>query len=184
MNVDDIVFHEKQRFRQPWLWVLVVVPLVSIIPLMLFGIYEQLVAGRPFGDNPVSDRQLVLVTLLGIAVPLLILFLAWRAELDVRLTRDEIRARFRPFHRSDRVFPIAEVRSCEARDYAPIGEYGGWGIRMGGSRSWAYNVSGHRGVQLEFHDGRRLLLGSQRADELARAINAARAMQQRSESVT
>jgi len=151
---------------------------------MLFGLYQQLVLGKPFGDNPVGDRQLVIVSLIGLAVPLLILVLAWRAELDVQVTRNVIQARFRPFHRTARVFPIADVRSCEGRDYEPIGEFGGWGIRMGGSRSRAYNVSGHRGVQLEFIDGRRLLLGSQRADELAAVINAARVSRRHSHSAT
>ena len=52
---------------------------------------------------------------------------------------------------------------------AIIAEYGGWGVRMrrGGM---AYNVSGDRGVQLELMDGKRILIGSQRAGELADAI--------------
>jgi hypothetical protein len=39
-------------------------------------------------------------------------------------------------------------------------EYGGWGIKYG-KMGKAYNVSGNRGVQLEFTDGKRLLIGSQ-----------------------
>jgi hypothetical protein len=49
-------------------------------------------------------------------------------------------------------------------------EYGGWGVRCGRGGS-VFNVSGNRGVQLEFTDGRRLLIGSQQADELAASIN-------------
>jgi hypothetical protein len=36
----------------------------------------------------------------------------------------------------------------------------------------AYNVSGNQGVDLTLRDGRRVMLGSQRADELAAAIEA------------
>jgi hypothetical protein len=40
----------------------------------------------------------------------------------------------------------------------------------------AYNVRGDRGVQLVLRDGRRVLIGSQRADELAKAIAEAKAV--------
>jgi TATA-box binding protein (TBP) (component of TFIID and TFIIIB) len=49
-------------------------------------------------------------------------------------------------------------------------EYGGWGIKYG-RKGKAYNVSGNRGVQLVFKDGKQLLIGSQRAEELAEAIS-------------
>ena len=49
---------------------------------------------------------------------------------------------------------------------------GGWGFRWGSSGR-AYNLRGNRGVQLTLADGGRLLLGSQRADELAAAIEEA-----------
>jgi hypothetical protein len=38
----------------------------------------------------------------------------------------------------------------------------------------AYNVSGNRGVQLEFSNGKRLLIGSQRPEDLAAAISRAK----------
>ena len=34
----------------------------------------------------------------------------------------------------------------------------------------AYNVRGNKGVQLEFNDGKKVLIGSQRAKELEKAI--------------
>jgi hypothetical protein len=36
----------------------------------------------------------------------------------------------------------------------------------------AYNVSGNRGVEVELTDGRTVMVGSQRADELAGALRA------------
>ena len=66
-------------------------------------------------------------------------------------------------------------KSCEPRVYRPVLEYGGWGVRYTPfGRGWAYNVSGNRGVQLVMSSGRRALVGSQRPDDLAGAINAAR----------
>jgi hypothetical protein len=69
--------------------------------------------------------------------------------------------------------PFNQITRYEARRYRPILEYGGWGVRYGW-RSKAYNVRGNRGVQLELRDGQRLLIGSQRPEELARAIEVGR----------
>jgi hypothetical protein len=66
---------------------------------------------------------------------------------------------------------LAEIVHRETRTYRPILEYGGWGVRYSFVRKgWAYTVSGNRGVQLQLANGKRILVGSQRAEELARAI--------------
>jgi hypothetical protein len=49
-------------------------------------------------------------------------------------------------------------------------EYGGWGIKGWSRRRTAYSVSGNRGVELELSDGRHVLIGSNRADELAAVV--------------
>jgi hypothetical protein len=65
------------------------------------------------------------------------------------------------------------VRDVAAVTCHPITEYGGWGIRWT-LRGKAYNVSGRRGVRLDYENGKHLLIGSTRADELATAIHQAR----------
>jgi len=67
--------------------------------------------------------------------------------------------------------PLGEIRSAEAVTYNPLREYGGWGIRGFGDNR-ALNARGNRGVRLTLTDGRRLLVGSQRPDELATALRA------------
>ena len=66
-----------------------------------------------------------------------------------------------------------DIASAVADSYEPIPEYGGWGIR-GFGRSVALNARGNRGVRLTLHDGRRVLVGSQRPDDLAAALTAPR----------
>jgi hypothetical protein len=39
-----------------------------------------------------------------------------------------------------------------------------------GSDGWAYNISGNRGVRIDYKDGNRFLIGSQRPEELQQAI--------------
>ena len=64
------------------------------------------------------------------------------------------------------------ITSARAETYNPLGEYGGWGIKMG-STGVALNARGNRGVRLTLQDGRRVLVGSQRPEELAEALGAA-----------
>ncbi len=86
-----------------------------------------------------------------------------------------LRVRFFPFVRRD--IPLEDIIHWEARTYSPILEYGGWGIRTGLFRrggGGALNARGNRGVQLRFADGKDLLVGSQRPEELAAAITLAK----------
>lgn len=111
----------------------------------------------------------VLVTIVAAAA--LLVLLGSNLRTDVRT--DAVYVRYFPFHVKPRRLAYDEIRSCTPRTYDPIGEYGGWGLRgRGDDRAW--NMRGSQGVQLVFHDGRRLLLGSQRAEALAAAINAAK----------
>jgi len=66
---------------------------------------------------------------------------------------------------------LADIAAARADTYAPLAEYGGWGIR-GWGRNVALNARGDRGVRLMLTDGRRVLVGSQRAEELAAALGA------------
>ena len=99
---------------------------------------------------------------------LVYLFLAMRLVTEVR--GDGLHVRFFPFHLRPLVFRPGELRSWEAVTYSPLWEYGGWGIRYG-PKGKAYNVSGNRGVMLTFRDGRRHLVGSQKPEELAAALD-------------
>ena len=95
------------------------------------------------------------------------LFLASKLETVVK--RDGLFVRFYPFHLRQRKIPLEDVVNFRSVTYRPIWNYGGWGMRFArGGR--AYNVSGREGVRLEFNNGKHLLIGSQRSEELAAAI--------------
>lgn len=160
------VFQEVQKFTQPWLVVLV---------LALAGWAWFLVVSQLFFDWPaepgVAEKIIMAVVWLLVGVGLPALLLGSRLITEVR--PDGIYIRYIPFHRAYRRYAWEEIRESAARRYRPVREYGGWGIRgLGNNR--AYNVSGGMGLQLVFKNGRRLLIGSQRADELAAAVEAAR----------
>lgn len=147
-------FQEVQRFRQNRLVYLIGLGLVCGAG----GTVAAATAGGPVGPA----LPLILGIFAGVGA------LAWAGQLRIEVRDDALYARLFPLTRQHR-FSWSEIRSAEPVTYRPIRDYGGWGLRWG-REGKAYNVSGNRGVQLEFQDGRRLLLGSQRADELAAAI--------------
>lgn len=98
---------------------------------------------------------------------LVILLLAKTLRLVTEVRGDALYVRLYPF--PFRRIVLAEIANATVRRYRPILEYGGWGIRWG-VRGMAYNAYGDRGVQLVLTDGRRVLIGSQRSEELAAVI--------------
>lgn len=158
-------YREVQRFRQLWLWLLI----TAIFSISMWGFVQQIVLGRPFGQNPAPDAAMMIIALVfGVALPALFYF----TNLTTEVHSDGLYYRFFPFHWSFHRIPTECLVKYEVWSYRPIKDYGGWGIRYGrGSK--AYNVSGDRGVMLELSDGQRLLIGSQKPDDLVNAISLA-----------
>jgi len=157
--MSKILFKETQRFKQKWIIILISIPLL----ITLWGIIQQVILGEPFGNNPAPDW----VLLLSLFVPLLIIAFIFGLTLHTRIDRNGIYYRFAPVHRHERWIKWSEVKDAYVRKYQPIKEYGGWGFRRGRSGK-ALNTSGNMGLQIKFKDGKRLLLGTQKPEEIVR----------------
>jgi hypothetical protein len=165
-NASSFCFYQEvQRFRQPWLWLLI----AGIFGVTVWSFVQQIIMNRPFGQNTAPDTVIMIIAFaFGLAFPLLFLV----ANLTVEVRGDGLYYRFFPFHWSFHRIPVESLAEYEVQTYRPLRDYGGWGIRYGrGSK--AYNVSGDRGVMLVLSDGQRLLIGSQKPDDLANAISLA-----------
>lgn len=160
-----IAFREVQRFRQWWLWLII----LAVPGVCLYGVIQQIVFDEPFGNDPLSDGGLLVVTgVFGCGLPLF--FYAVNLTLEVR--EDGLFVRYFPFHLRFHRIAFDTIARVEALTYSPLKEFGGWGIRWG-KEGKVYSVSGDRGVRLEFKSGRKLLIGSRRAEEMAEAIGRA-----------
>ncbi|MFC1986549.1 DUF6141 family protein, partial [Chloroflexota bacterium] len=152
-------------FRQLWLWILILL----ISATTLWGMIQQLFLGKPFGNNPTPDIVLIIIVVIfGFGFP----YAFYKMNLTTEVRSDGIYYRFFPFHLSFHKIKLEDLVKYEVRTYNPIRDYGGWGIRWG-SKGKAYNVSGSRGVNLEYSDGKQLLIGSQKPEEFAEALDLA-----------
>jgi len=75
-----------------------------------------------------------------------------------------------------RVFrlPLGAVAEVKVHEFAPLREFGGYGIRWNG-KTMAYYFRGNRGVLLRTDAGKQYLIGSDRPERLAAVIEAGKA---------
>lgn len=159
------MYLEKQKFRQPWLLLLLVGPVLAVFSIFIFGFYKQIIQGQPFGDNPMSDSGLIVTSILVVLVLGSVMALFLFAELSIQIDREGVHYRFFPFHFKDHLIPREMIEKAEVVTYRPLRDYGGWGIRFG-SKGKAYNVRGNKGLQLSLRNGKQVLFGTQNEQEL------------------
>jgi hypothetical protein len=161
------LFHESQPFRVWWLWLILLIP----VAVSWWTFIVQIVLGTPVGNHPAPDIVTVMLWLLfGFGLPLF----AYYTRLITDVHADGVHLRFFPLY--SRTIALDDIVAYQARQYSPIREYGGWGIRYGERGNRAFIVGGTGGVELELADKTRVLIGSQRSEEFASAISAAKAL--------
>jgi hypothetical protein len=149
-------------------WLVFGAVLLTVDGLMAWGMVTQLALGNSWGDHAMPDVALGLLGGLVIGLSLVLAYALAALRLVIEVREDALYVRFAPF--VTRRIPFSQIVRTEARTYSPVFEYGGWGIRWMPGRGWAYNVSGNRGVQLELSGRKKLMLGTRRPEQLARAI--------------
>ncbi|MFC1726680.1 DUF6141 family protein [candidate division KSB1 bacterium] len=162
MDNSQIIFKESQKFDQWWLRTII----LAGSALVWWAFYNQIILEKPWGSNPGPDWLVIaLVLIIGIGLPLLF----FSIQLITIITADSIRIRFLPFQFKGRIIPVNEIERFEIRQYRPIFEYGGWGIKYGKS-GLAYNVKGKTGLQLYLKNDDKILIGTQKKDFLKMAM--------------
>lgn len=148
---DNPEFYEIQRFRQWWLWLI-------ILFVLGFSAYNSISNAEFF-----STTELII----SLAIPILIFFLFFIIKLETKIDALGIRVRLFPFHFQFKYFPWKSIEKAYIREYSPLMDYGGWGLRIVSfGRGKAYTVSGDLGLQLVFKDGKKLLIGTQKWVEI------------------
>jgi len=169
-----LLFREVQTWRATLFGPMLLVAGVGLVLGFGYAMFEQLILGKAVGERPAPD---LVLTVLGILMTVLgggLVFLVLRGALVTEVRTNALYVQHYPLTRLH-CFAYTDIEQYQGRTYRPIREYGGWGVRKGlFGRGKALNVSGNRGVQLVFRDGRKFLIGSRRADELARAIAVAK----------
>ena len=176
MNGSYSIFREVQKLRQWWVWGIV----LFVGAMAWYGGIQQIVLKKPFGSHPAPDAVMIMLwVIFGVLFP--VFFISLKLVTEVR--SDGLHIQFFPLLFHTQKIAFEEIESFEIRTYSALKEYGGYGIRYG-KNGKAYNISGSRGVQFQLHDGKGLLLGTQKPEELAAALESASGLRRKSSPET
>ena len=154
------LFREVQRFRQWFFWI----PVLVVTGVIWWQFWEQIIRQHPQGQQPIPDwAAWVLTIVFGLGFPAF----AAIVRLVTTVTPDSLTVGLAPFR--PKLIPLSTIATAMEREYSPMREFGGWGIRTS-REGRAYNAHGNMGVQLVLDDGSRILIGTQRPQELASAL--------------
>ncbi len=150
----QVLFQETQRFRQIWIWALILgISGVSLSSLFFLEDKPPL----NFGDIAFPIGMILLLNTL---------FLSF--TLTTRIEGDSLSYRFFPFTRW-RTFRFEEIETLDLVEYNGLWEYGGWGIKWNGD-SWSYTTGGKWGILVKTTN-KKFLLGTQKPEQVRQVID-------------
>jgi hypothetical protein len=162
-----LLFEEKQRYTQWWLWLIIISTAAMVIGMFVYAMYFQLVLGNPWGDNPMSNDALIANSLFIITAMVVMLLIFFNSVLEVVVDRTSVSYRYFPLIRKWRRIERETIQGFEKKTYY----LKGYGIKRDLRGNRAVNVKGNIGVEITMLDGKRLLIGTQKAEEFMDALN-------------
>jgi hypothetical protein len=164
MPRDAVLFSEIQTLRNWHARILLAFPPAALVFIAL----RQTVWHKPWGNPPMSNGGVVFLAILLTAV----YFRLVTVKLVTVVRAGEIEVGLRGLWKRRRI-PLAQVRSADPVTYDAARDFGGYGIRTG-SRGAGYVARGNRAVELTTTADRKILIGTQDPETLARKIREAR----------
>lgn len=146
---NEILFEEEQKFKQWWLWTLILV----VNGFLIYNLFNNVI----LKDKDVTFSIITLIIGLSISI------FFYNIKLKTKIFKDRIEILLLPF-RIHKTFIFKNMKKIEVVKYNPILEYGGWGIRLG-----AYTISGNKGIKM-YYDKDVILIGTQKSEELTKTI--------------
>jgi len=123
------------------------------------------------GPGQMSVGVAAFCLLLGLGLPGAIYGLM--GQLRTRVTAEGIQIFWGFLNVVKKSIPFEQIEKAEPVTYSPMGEFGGWGIRMGGNKKKAWTVRGNRALLLHLKDGTRFYLGSDRPERILQWVTPA-----------
>lgn len=164
MNTPE--FKETQRVKSWWKWAL----LFAVNIFFAYAVVRQNFLNNPIGKPIFTNTELSLISF----IPLTLLVFTYSIRLETYISSKGISYSFSPFQRNTIFVEWEELSNVYLRKYNTIMEFGGRGVLTGSSKLGKVlntSASSDIGLQLEFKDGRLLLIGTARPDELKKVLD-------------
>lgn len=155
-------FKEDMKYKHK----LVFIFLAAMMGFFVYAIVQQVMLGRPFGDIPVSNEGLFLMS--GMMGLVLLLFLNMRLKLVVNV--EGIHFKYFPFHFSERSILWDDIEEANVITEGVLLKMGGHGVRKGWNKS-AYSIGSDAALEVVLHTGKRVYISTRRPDVLRSILN-------------
>lgn len=144
------LFQENQRFNQWWLWVLLIIS--SGAPAII--LYKE------FTNNSLTSGSLSALIILFLVIVLFVVL-----NMKTTITQKSIQLVYFPF-----VWKTINIDNIASMEVINYGFVGGWGIRLWTSYGTVYNVRGNKGLHIKLKNGKQLVIGTQKPEELENVV--------------
>jgi len=171
---EGLEFQESQRFNQWWIIPVVMFPInVMFISMCIY----QLTTGKPVGDKPMTDTELIIVTILFFLFSVILGVVFFFMRLDTVINEDGVYERMFPFQLNFRFTPWDNIMDAGVMKKNLIEKYRysrGWGIRRGFRKKY-YDTGGNYVLKLTlknnnkiltFTSNKKIFIGTQKPEEL------------------
>ena len=105
---------------------------------------------------------MIVLAIIVIGFVVLLYLLTLKTDID----SDKIAIKFGPF--VNKSWQWSDIDSAEVITYKFVG---GWGIRLWTRYGTVYNVKGYKGLALQLKNGKKLLIGTQKEEELKNFVH-------------
>ncbi|MDR1757706.1 MAG: hypothetical protein LBR51_01930 [Bacteroidales bacterium] len=163
--MEELCFYERQRLS-PWF---IIISLLLLIGATIVSLQGNVIA---------------LLIILVIVVTTILLYFIFK--MHTFIDENGLTIKMFPVIWKREHFAWDEIAGAYVRQYKPIMEYGGWGyrtniIKVKGvkfslsrtpfHKEVAYNMQGNIGLQLILKDGRKVLIGTQKPEEIEELLD-------------
>jgi hypothetical protein len=154
--MDEYLFYEKQYLKQWW----IIAIFVCLDALFVYACIVQVGMGVPFGAKPAGDIELIILTVILIALTIF----TFSHVLITKIDGQGIHYKFKPYGKKWETLRWDTIDTIEIKKYRPIFDYGGWGRRTG-----CVTMNGRIGMYVRFNKDS-LMIGTQKPEEAASVL--------------
>ena len=169
--MNRVIYSEHQRFRQVlWIW-LIIIPVAFFTSLSIFyGFYQQVILGKPWGNEPMNDGGLTAMLLITIVVQALAIWIVASLQVRIEITQDELRYKLFAYFTNWTVLTRDQIKSYS------VGKYTVWKGRGLGYKKDLFSKTARMIIKpgniltLETTEGKTIMMSIENKEELERAM--------------
>ena len=139
---------------------------IGINALFIQGVVQQLILGIPWGDQPLNDETLLILSVVILTVSTGLSLLFFVTMMEVRIDKRAIEYRYTPLIRSWRRIERESIRGFEQRNSYLVGH----GVKRTFDGTRILSVKGAIGIELTLDGGSRIFFGTQQPEQFKSAV--------------